>query len=188
MKKSKNIKNNKKSAAIVGLATIAVVTVVIAMISFSHFMVELFSQTIPSAVWSFFKEAGFVIVFAAVLIFTIMWFLRAIPHHKPKNYSIISFDVFGQESKIDGLRTEFKTFDVAWSFVKQYKKSYPLYNFALLSEMPNSEKKIIIRYIQNREKNHRIKRCHQCFWIANQGTLQSQDGRKSNQRSRKRWS
>ncbi len=119
----------------------------IAIVSFSHFMVVLFGQTIPSAVWSFFKEAGFVIVLAAALIFTIMWFLRAIPHSRPKNYSIISFDVFGQESKIDGLRTEFKTHDVAWSFVKQYKKSYPLYNFALLSEMPNSEKKIIIRYI-----------------------------------------
>ena len=119
----------------------------IAMVSFSHFMVELFGQTIPNTVLSFFKEAGFVIVLAAVFIFTIMWFLRAIPHIRPKNYSIISFDVFGQESKIDGLRTEFKIHDVAWSFVKQYKKSYPLYNFALLSEMPNSEKKIIIRYI-----------------------------------------
>jgi len=119
----------------------------IAIVSFSHFMVVLFGQTIPSAVWSFFKEAGVVIVLAAVIIFTIMWFLRAIPHNRPKNYSIISFDVFGQESKIDGLRTEFKIHDVAWSFVKQYKKSYPLYNFALLSEIPNSEKKIIIRYI-----------------------------------------
>ncbi len=36
MKKSKNIKNNKKSDAIAGLATIAVVTVVIAMISATY--------------------------------------------------------------------------------------------------------------------------------------------------------
>ncbi len=119
----------------------------IAMISFSHFMVELFGQTIPNTIWAFFKEAGFVIVGAVVCIFVLSWCWRSIPHHLPKNYSIVSFDVFGQESKIDGLRTEFKIHDVAWSFVKQYKKSYPLYNFALLSEMPNSERKTIIKYL-----------------------------------------
>ena len=119
----------------------------IAIVSFSHFMVVLFGQTIPSTVWSFFKEVGFVIVLAVALIFTITWLFRAIPHHKTKNYSIFSFDVFGQESKIDGLRTEFKTHDVAWSFTKQYKKSYPLHHFALISDISKTEKKTIIRYL-----------------------------------------
>jgi len=119
----------------------------IAIVSFSQFMVVLFGQTIPNTVWSFFKEVGFIIVFAAALIFTIAWLMRAIPHLKPKNYSIISFDVFGQESKIDGLRTEFKTHDVAWSFMKQYKKSYPLYRFALISDISKTEKKTIIRHL-----------------------------------------
>jgi len=119
----------------------------IAIVSFSQFMVVLFGQTIPSTVWSFFKEAGFVIVLAAAFIFTIMWLSRAIPHHKTKNYSIFSFDVFGQESKIDGLRTEFETHDVAWSFMKQYKKSYPLHHFALISDISKTEKKTIIRYL-----------------------------------------
>ena len=119
----------------------------IAIVSFSHFMVVLFGQTIPNTVWSFFKEAGFVIVLAVALIFAITWFWRAIPHHKTKNYSIFSFDVFGQESKIDGLRTEFKTHDVAWSFMKQYKKSYPLYGFALIPDISKTEKKTIIRYL-----------------------------------------
>ena len=125
----------------------AIVIPGIAIMSFSHFMVVLFGQTIPNAVWSFFKEAGFVIVLAAALIFTIVWLMRAIPHHKTKNYSIISFDVFGQESKIDGLRTEFKTHDVAWSFMKQYKKSYPLHHFALMPDISKTEKKTIIRYL-----------------------------------------
>ena len=119
----------------------------IAIVSFSHFMVVLFGQTIPNIVWSFFKEVGFVIVLAAALIFAITWFLRTIPHNKPKNYSIFSFDVFGQESKIDGLRTEFKTHDVAWSFMKQYKKSYPLHHFALIPDISKTEKKTIIRYL-----------------------------------------
>jgi len=119
----------------------------IAIVSFSQFMVVLFGQTIPNTVWSFFKEAGFVIVLAVALIFTITWLFRAIPHHKTKNYSIFSFDVFGQESKIDGLRTEFKTHDVAWSFMKQYKKSYPLHHFALIPDISKTEKKTIIRYL-----------------------------------------
>ncbi|MCH8832839.1 MAG: hypothetical protein IIA81_00935 [Thaumarchaeota archaeon] len=119
----------------------------IAIVSFSHFMVVLFGQTIPNIVWSFFKEVGFVIVLAAALIFAITWFWRTIPHNRPKNYSIFSFDVFGQESKIDGLRTEFKTHDVAWSFMKQYKKSYPLHHFALIPDISKTEKKTIIRYL-----------------------------------------
>ena len=125
----------------------AIVIPGIAIMSFSHFMVVLFGQTIPNTVWSFFKEAGFVIVLVAALIFTIAWLFQAIPHRKTKNYSIISFDVFGQESKIDGLRTEFKTYDVAWSFMKQYKKSYPLYRFALISDISKTEKNTIIRYL-----------------------------------------
>ena len=48
---------------------------------------------------------------------------------------------------MEGIRTEFKTFDVAWSFMKQYKKSYPFYNFALVSDIPKSEKATIFRYI-----------------------------------------
>ena len=119
----------------------------IAIVSFSHFMVVLFGQTIPNTVWSFFKEVGFVIVLAVALIFAITWFWRTIPHNRPKNYSIFSFDVFGQESKIDGLRTEFKTHDVAWSFMKQYKKSYPLHHFALIPDISKTEKKTIIRYL-----------------------------------------
>jgi len=136
MKKS-NIFGNFKFILILGIA----------VVSFSQFMVVLFGQTIPNTVWSFFKEAGFVIVLAAAFIFVIMWFWRAIPHNRPKNYSIFSFDVFGQESKIDGLRTEFKTHDVAWSFMKQYKKSYPLYRFALISDISKTEKKTIIKYL-----------------------------------------
>ncbi|KEQ57440.1 hypothetical protein SCCGRSA3_00234 [Marine Group I thaumarchaeote SCGC RSA3] len=119
---------------------------VLTVVSFSYFMAELFGQTIPNTVWTFFKEASFVIVMAAAIIFALVWFWRAIPHKTPNNYTIISYDVFG-ESPIDGLRVEFKTRDVAWSFMKQYKKSYPLYHFALISDIAETEKKTIIRYL-----------------------------------------
>ena len=57
------------------------------------------------------------------------------------------FDVIEKNIKIDGLRIEFKTYDVAWSFMKQYKKEYPLYNFALVSDLPKSDKPTIFRYV-----------------------------------------
>ena len=118
-----------------------------AVLSFSHFVYTLFGYTIPAMVWEFFKEFGAAIIMMSVFVFAIAWLLKAKPHKKPQNYYVISYDVFGNESKIDGLRTDFKTHDVAWSFMKHYKKSYPLHNFALVSDLPNSQKKTIFKYI-----------------------------------------
>ena len=118
-----------------------------AVISFSHFVYILFGYTIPEIVVGFFKEFGTAIVMISVFIFAVAWLLRTKPHKKPQHYSVIAYDVFGNESKIDGLRTVFKTHDVAWSFMKQYKKSYPLYNFAMVSDLPNSEKMTIFKYL-----------------------------------------
>ncbi len=119
----------------------------LAVVSFSQFMAQLFGQTIPGVVWAFFRDAGEAVILAAVFVFAFAWILRARPHNRPKEYSIVAFDVFGKESVLAGIRTEFKTHDVAWSFMKQYKKAYPLYNFALVSEMPRSAKRTIFRYI-----------------------------------------
>jgi len=119
----------------------------LALISFSNFLVVLFGQTIPGVFIGFFKIAGEYVVLGAVCIFAFTWLLKAKPHNRPKKYSLVIFDVFGEKSKIDGIRTEFKTFDVAWSFMKQYKKSYQLYNFALISDAPKSDKPTIFKYI-----------------------------------------
>ena len=119
----------------------------LAVISFSSFLVVLFGQTIPGIILAFFKMAGEYVILGTVLVFAFAWFLRARPHNRPKDYRIVPLDVFGKKSKIDGIRTEFKTHDVAWSFMKQYKQTYPLYNFALVSDLPNSDKPTIFRYI-----------------------------------------
>lgn len=119
----------------------------LAVISFSQFVAQLFGQTIPNVVWAFFKDAGEAVVLAAVFVFAFAWLLRARPHGVPKSYSVVVFDVFGRESVLEGIRTEFKTHDVAWSFMKQYKKSYPLHNFALVSDAPKSVKRTIFKYI-----------------------------------------
>ena len=119
----------------------------LAVISFSSFVAVLFGQTIPGIILAFFKIAGEYVILGAVFIFALAWILKAKPHNRPKKYSIIPFDVFGKKSIIEGIRTEFTTHDVAWSFMKQYKESYPLYNFALVSDLPKSDKPTIFRYI-----------------------------------------
>ena len=120
---------------------------VLAVISFSSFMVVLFGHTIPGIIIAFFKVAGEYVILGTVLIFAFSWFIRARPRNRPKNYRVVPIDVFGKQSTIQEIRTEFKTHDVAWSFMKQYKKTYPLYNFALVSDVKDSDKPTIFRYI-----------------------------------------
>lgn len=124
----------------------------LAVISFSNFVVVLFGQTIPGVFIAFFKIAGEYLILGAVCVFALTWLMKAKPHNKPKKYSLVIFDVFGEKSQIEDVRTEFKTLDVAWSFMKQYKKSYRLHNFALVSDTPKSDavmsdKPTIVRYI-----------------------------------------
>ena len=120
---------------------------VLAVVSFSSFIAVLFGQTIPGVILAFFKVAGEYVVLGTVLVFAFSWFLRAKPRNRPKSYRVVPIDVFGEQSVIEEIRTEFKTHDVAWSFMKQYKKTYPLHNFALVSDVKDSNKPTIFRYI-----------------------------------------
>ena len=120
---------------------------VLAVVSFSSFIAVLFGQTIPGVILTFFKVAGEYVILGTVLIFAFSWFLRAKPHNRPKSYRVVPIDAFGEQSVIEEIRTEFKTHDVAWSFMKQYKKTYPLHNFALVSDVKDSNKPTIFRYI-----------------------------------------
>ena len=119
----------------------------ISVIAFSNFVFVLFSQTVRDIIWSFFKDASGIVILGIVFLFALAWLFKARPHKIPKQSQVIVFDIFGKESQIDGLRTEFKNHDVAWSFMKFYKKSYPLHNFAMVTKQKNSPKKTIFKYI-----------------------------------------
>ena len=119
----------------------------IAVIAFSNIVVELFGQTIPNVFMTFFRNASEAVILASVFLFAVAWLLKARPHNRPKKYNVVVFDVFGKETQIDGIRTEFKTHDVAWSFMKQYKTAYPLYNFALVSKQIQQDRPTIFKYI-----------------------------------------
>jgi len=120
---------------------------VLALVTFSDLIIVLFSHTIPGVISTFFKMAGEYVILGSVFVFALFWLIKARPHNRPKQYSIVIFDVFGNKSQIADIRTEFKTHDVAWSFMKQYKKEYPLHNFALVSKQPDADKPTIFRYI-----------------------------------------
>ena len=126
---------------------ITYIATTVAVLTFSQLVYQLFGHTIPSIVLGFFKEFGAAVVLVAVFLFVLVWLLKARPHNRPKRYSLVVFDVFGAESTIEGIRTEFKTHDVAWSFMKEYKEAHPLYNFALVSDSTRSNKRTIFRYI-----------------------------------------
>lgn len=117
------------------------------VVGFASYVYTLFGDTIPSFFAVYFKEIGAALIMMAVFVFAIAWLIKAKPHRKPQRYLVKVFDVCGVETRIDGIRDEFKTHDVAWSFMKEYKKSYPLFNFALVSDLPNSEKMTIFRYL-----------------------------------------
>ncbi len=117
------------------------------VMSFASYVYTLFGNTIPSFFAVYFREIGAAIIMMAVFVFAIAWLMKAKPNRRPQKYLVKMFDVYGVETLIDGLRTDFKTHDVAWSFMKEYKKSYPLFNFALVSDLPNSEKMTIFRYL-----------------------------------------
>lgn len=117
------------------------------VIGFATYVYNLFGYTIPSFFAVYLKEIGAALIMMAVFVFAIAWLMKAKPHRKPERYLIKVFDIFGVEIQIEGMRTEYKTHDVAWSFMKQYKAYYPLYNFAMVSDLPNSEKMTIFRYL-----------------------------------------
>jgi hypothetical protein len=49
----------------------------IAVIGFSNIVVELFSQTIPNVMITFFRNAGEVVILGSVFLFAIAWLVRA---------------------------------------------------------------------------------------------------------------
>ena len=48
-----------------------------------------------------------------------------------KIFTIIVFDVYGNQTELPGIRINFKNYNVAYSFANFYKNEFPLYNFSV---------------------------------------------------------
>ena len=119
---------------------------VVASITFVNIVLVIFGNTIPGVFQTVFKVAAGGVILGAVVVFAMAWLLRAKPQNRPRAYRVMIFDVFGRESVVEGLRLDFRNHDVAWSHMKDYKKRYPLHNFALVGDVKGS-KPTIYRYL-----------------------------------------
>ena len=66
----------------------------------------------------------------------------------PHTYKIITYDTFGKQMSIDGIRTIFNTYTIAVSFAKYYQRLFPQYDFALESGFPQLKLKFLTPKIQ----------------------------------------
>ena len=57
---------------------------------------------------------------------------------------MLVFDVYGNRTELNGIRTNFKNQDVAWSFAKFYKNEFPLYTFDIISRT-DAERQILVK-------------------------------------------
>ena len=55
---------------------------------------------------------------------------------KPSKYKVIIYDVFGNQVRIDGIRTNFNTPKVANNYISEYQNRFTHYDFSMSTEMP----------------------------------------------------
>ena len=84
--------------------------------------------------------AGFFLAFFPIL------FKKRI-NSKSVVYTLVVFDVYGNKTTLNGLRTSFQNKEVALSFAKFYKKEFPLYDFGIIHEINGIEKLMITKHI-----------------------------------------
>ena len=52
------------------------------------------------------------------------WYCSTKYHVKPNMYTIVVYDIFGKQVQMEEVRTDFKTQQVAQSFISEYQKSF----------------------------------------------------------------
>ena len=87
-----------------------------------------------------------------VIVLGILWYCSVKYYVKPKECSIIIYDVFGKQVKIKEIRTNFKTRDVAKSFISEYQKRFPHYDFSMRIETPEIKEKTVLRIFKKNYK------------------------------------
>jgi hypothetical protein len=87
-----------------------------------------------------------------VFVFGVVWFCSTRYYVKPQTYDIVIYDVYGKESIPNGIRTKFRTQEVAFSYIREYQKSFPHLDFSIQSHIPEIKRGLMLRRIK---KDHR---------------------------------
>ena len=100
------------------------------------------------------RTPGFYIIAILGTIVTAGFFLAFFPtlfkkriHSKSVMYTLVIFDVYGNKTSLNGVRTSFQNKEVALSFAKFYKKQFSLYDFGIIHEINGIEKLMITKRI-----------------------------------------
>ncbi|HXW01867.1 MAG TPA: hypothetical protein VD828_00655 [Candidatus Nitrosotenuis sp.] len=94
-----------------------------------------------SLVFDKFITALFVIILGSV------WFLTR--HYESSHpYKIVTYDIFGNQVRLEGIRTTFNTHSAAISFTKHYREILPHYDFTLKSELPDIKRGLLPKKTQ----------------------------------------
>lgn len=82
-----------------------------------------------------------------VVIFGIIWFCTTKYYVKPPIFKITIYDVYGKETKPNGIRIKFRIQDVALSYIREYQKMFPHLDFSIQSYVPEKNTKRIFSRI-----------------------------------------
>lgn len=83
-----------------------------------------------------------------VFVFAILWFCSTKYYVQPKGYNIMIYDIYGKESKPNGIRTRFSTQNVAFSYITEYQKTFSHLDFSIQSYIPELRKKTIFNILK----------------------------------------
>ena len=67
----------------------------------------------------------------------ILWYCSSKYYVIPNQYTIIIYDVFGKQTKMYDIRTNFKTREVTQSYILEYQKRFPFHDFSMALEIPD---------------------------------------------------
>ena len=80
----------------------------------------------------------------------ILWYLSTKRYVRPNQYNMTIYDILGTECDLEGIRTVFKTKEVAISYAEEYRKRFPQYNFSIEESIPEIQNRLTISRILRR--------------------------------------
>lgn len=80
-----------------------------------------------------------------VVVLGVFWYCSTKYYVKPNQYTIMIYDIFGKEIKIEGVRTNFKIKEVAQSYISEYKKRFQHHTFSIGEEIQTKRKLRILK-------------------------------------------
>jgi len=70
----------------------------------------------------------------------ILWYCSSKYYLKPNQYTIIIYDIFGKDVKVEGVRVNFKMKEVAQNYISEYQNRFQQYSFSIGEEIQTKTK------------------------------------------------